>query len=187
MVASGPTRLKVITKRKALATLLAVWPLVCLVGCETLSPFRRPLSASLHTDSAEIGVRHSGFAYVAKIGFLYTNTTAKPVSKAGCGGPPFPDLEKKVNDQWVGAYYPAYLMCLTKPDFMLESGQKYHGVLEFTAFERGHNTMPELRVDSNDGIYRLRWDFVEGIDATAKGARRVESTSNEFRMVLSEQ
>jgi len=132
-------------------------------------------------------VRHSGFTYHAKIGFVYTNTTAKPVSKAGCGSPPFPGLEKKVNDQWVAAYYPLYLMCLTKPDFMLESGQTYRGVLEFMAHEPGHHTGPELRVDSIDGIYRLRWDFAEGTDATAKGARRVQSISNEFRMVLSEQ
>lgn len=175
-----------VPKRIALPIVLAVWSLLYLVACETLSPFRRSLSASLRTDSAQIGVRHSGFAYAAKIGFLYTNTTAKPVSKTGCGFPPFPGLEKKVNDQWVAAYYPFYLMCLTKPDFMLESGQSYHGVLEFMAFEPRHNTMPELRVESIDGIYRLRWDFVEGIDASAKGARKVESISNEFRMALSE-
>jgi hypothetical protein len=96
-------------------------------------------------------------------------------------------LEKKLNDQWVAAYYPFYPMCLTKPDFMLESGQKYSGILEFMAFEPGNRTGPELVVDSIDGIYRLRWDFAEGTDATAKGARRVQSISNEFRMVLSEQ
>jgi hypothetical protein len=174
-------------KRIALPVVSAVCSLVYLAACQTLGPSKRPLSASLRTDSAQIGVRHSGIAYLAKIGFVYTNTTAKPVSKPGCGSPPSPVLEKKLNDQWVAAYYPLYLMCLTKPDFMLESGQKYSGVLEFMAFEHGHHTGPELLVDSIDGIYRLRWDFAEGIDATAKGARRVQSISNEFRMVLSEE
>ena len=99
---------------------------------------------------------------------------------ARCGGPPSPGLEKRVNDQWVVAYTPFYPMCLTKPDFMLESGAMYRGVLRFLAYEPGHNFAPVLRVDSIDGPYRLRWDFAEGIDASVKGARRVESTSNEF-------
>ncbi|MDP9201887.1 MAG: hypothetical protein M3P26_08140 [Gemmatimonadota bacterium] len=133
---------------------------------------------------------------MADIGFVYTNTTAQPVSKGGCGFPRFPDLEKKVNDHWVLAYSPFYAMCLTKPDFMLRSGETYHGVLKFMAFEPGHNTGPTLDVDTIDGIYRLRWDFVEGTgwgirdfvertDAFTKGARAVESISNEFRMILS--
>jgi hypothetical protein len=95
-----------------------------------------------------------------------------------------PDLEKKVNNRWVAAYYPAYLACLTHPDFLLEAGSQIHEVLQFMAFQPGHNTMPELQVDSIDGIYRLRWDFMEGKDASARGARRVESTSNEFHMTL---
>jgi len=69
---------------------------------------------------------------------------------------------------------------------MIASGGTFKGVLNFSAFEPGHNWGPELRVASIDGIYRLRWDFAEGTDATASGVRKVESTSNEFRMVLSE-
>jgi hypothetical protein len=44
--------------------------------------------------------------------------------------------------------------------------------------------MPRLDVTSIDGVYRLRWDFVEGTDASVHGAKVVKSTSNEFRMVL---
>lgn len=106
---------------------------------------------------------------------------------AGCGGPPFPTLEKKVNGQWVTAYYPNYLLCLTKPDFRVEGGQSYRDVLQFWAFEPGHVSGATLMVDSIDGIYRLRWNFREGIDALAKDARPVESISNEFRMVLNRQ
>lgn len=178
-------RLKVNGGRAACATLLAV-SLSYLVACQTLSPYSRPLTASLRTDSAEIGVHFRPPAYVAKIGFVYVNTTAGPVSMAGCGGPPDPQLEKKVDGRWVPAYYPFYLACLTKPDFRIESGATYRGVISFGAFEPGHNTAPELLVDSIDGIYRLRWDFAEGTDATAEGVRRVEAVSNEFRMVLRE-
>lgn len=180
---AGSIHLKVIRQRKALATLLAVASLVYLVACRTLDSPER-VSASLRTDSTQIAVHRSGFAYIADIGFVYTNTTATPVSMAGCGGPPFPDLEKKVSDHWMRAYSPVYLACLTKPDFMLRSGETFHGVLKFIAYEQGHNTAPTLDVDSIDGVYRLRWDFAEGTDATAKGARKVEAVSNEFQMVL---
>jgi hypothetical protein len=47
----------------------------------------------------------------------------------------------------------------------------------------GHNMMPELKVDSIDGTYRLRWIFSEGTEAS-RDARKVEGISNEFRMVL---
>ena len=159
------------------AILVAVGSLVCLGAGQTLGPSRRPLTASLRTDSAEIGVRHGGFQYHANIGFTYTNTTAGPVSMAGCGGPPFPRLQKKVNGQWVTAYYPNYLLCRTTPDFRVKSGQSYHDVLQFWAFEPGHVSGATLMVDSIDGIYRLRRDFREGIDAYANDARAVESTS----------
>jgi hypothetical protein len=195
MTSRGSIRLGV-GQRKGLTTLLTIGSLVYFVACQIVSPSTRLLSASLRTDSAEIEVRHSGFAYIADIGFVYTNTTAQPVSKAGCGGPPFPDLEKKVDDHWVRAYSPIYAACLTKPDFMLRSGESYHGVLKFMAFEPGHNTMPTLDVDTIDGIYRLRWDFAKGTgmsvrdvvertDAYTKDARIVEGISNEFRMILS--
>jgi hypothetical protein len=190
-------RLEAIRQRNGLATLLTIGSVAYLVACQIVSPSLRPLSASLRTDSAQIGVHRSGFGYIADIGFVYTNTTAQPVSKAGCGGPTFPDLEKKVDGHWVRAYSPLYAACMTKPDFMLRSGESYHGVLKFMAFDPGHNTMPTLDVDTIDGIYRLRWDFVEGAgwsvrdfvertDAYTKGARKVEGISNEFRMNLSE-
>jgi hypothetical protein len=178
---------KMAIRRSSLAILLCISALVFLRACQSLSSSPAPTTASLRTDSTEITVYHSDIAYSAEIGFVYTNTTSKPVAKAGCGSPPFPDLEKKVNEKWVMAYNPAYLMCLTRPDFSLRSGQSYHGVLRFNAFDRGHNTLPILAVDSIDGTYRLRWDFVEGTDTQVKGSRTVQSISNEFRMVLSAQ
>ena len=155
-----------------------------LPACHNLIPSDRPLSALLRTDSSEIGVRFNGNAYHAKIGFVYVNNTTSPVSKAGCGGPGWPDLQKKVDGRWVPAYAQFELSCLTKPDFALASGATYHSFLNFLAFEPGHHEEPVLLVNSIDGVYRLRWNFRKGRDATAKSARRVETTSNEFRMVL---
>jgi hypothetical protein len=171
--------------RKALTVILTMGLITYAGACETLGLSSPPLTASLRTDSAEIGVHMSGFTYLGKIGFVYVNTTSGPVSKAGCGFPPFPDLQKKVDGKWVAAYSPVYLACLTKPDFVLRSGESYHGVLEFMAAQPGHQTEPSLLVDSIDGVYRLQWDFAQGTDTGIKGARTVQAISNEFRMVQS--
>jgi hypothetical protein len=74
-------------------------------------------------------------------------------------------------------------MCRTTPDFRIESGATHRGVISFTAYEPGQNKYPDLLVDSIDGTYRLRLGFAQGIEET-ESARRVEATSNEFRMVL---
>lgn len=153
-------------------------------ACDPSHLFRPELTASLRTDSTEIGVRSNEIGYNAKIGFIYANTTDGPVAKAGCGFPPFPELQKKVGGQWVPAYYPVYLLCLTKPDFSLASGSSYRGVLDFFAAKPGQNWAPVLRVDSIDGVYRLEWDFVQGTDTEVRNGRIVKSFSNEFRMVL---
>jgi hypothetical protein len=184
MEANGPASLNVIAKRKALAAILVMGAPICLVACQTLGFSRKPLTASLRTDSAQVAVHRSGIGYIANIGFAYTNTTDKLVSKAGCGGPYFPALEKKVKNRWVSAYAPNYLACLVDPSLVVESGETYHGTLPYRVYEPGHHTVPTVQVDSIDGLYRLRWVLSQGPRETAEGARRVESTSNEFRMVL---
>ena len=168
-------------------TLLAMGSLAYFGACQTLRPSNPPLTASLRTDSAQIGVRHGSFTYKAEIGLVFTNTTLNPVS-TGISCPPFQTLEKKVHDHWVRAT--GYNNCLVSqpmPRLTLESGQSYRDVFQLLASDRGHAGWPELQVDSIQGIYRLRWDFVESTGVSTKDARAVESTSNEFRMVLSKQ
>jgi len=166
------------------AALFVLLPVAYLAGCQSLLPPPEPLHAPIVTDSSEIGVSFRGNVYVAKIGFTFTNTTGHLISRAGCGGPGWPAVEKKVKDRWVPAYYPVYPMCRTIPDFSWEPGAQIRDQVSFMAFAPGHNTMPELIVDSIDGIYRLHWGFTQGRNASAEKARRVDAVSNEFRMIL---
>jgi len=166
------------------AALFVLLPLAYLAGCQSLRSSPEPLHAPIVTDSSEISVSFRGNAYVAKIGFTFTNTTGHVISRAGCGGPGWPGVEKMVKDRWVEAYYPFYPACRTIPDFSLEPGAQIRDQVSFMAFAAGHRTVPELMVDSIDGVYRLHWSFTEGREATAEKARRVEAVSNEFRMIL---
>ena len=168
---------------KAVCVLLSIG-IGLLAACQSFGVRRTPLHALLLTDSSEVSAYHRGIGYHANIGFTLTNNTGRTISRAGCGGPGWPSLEKKVNSQWVAAYYPAVLLCRTIPDYSWPPGARFHDVLQFAAVERGHNIHPEIRVDSIDGIYRLHWSFTEGTEAGAKGARTVEAISNEFAMKL---
>ena len=158
--------------------------LILLASCQSLRASREPLLVPIHTDSSEIDVELRGNAYVGKIGFAFVNNTGGPISRAGCGGPGWPGVEKKVNNRWVTAYDQMYLLCRTSPDFFLENGALYRHVVSFMAYEPGHQIGPELLVDSIDGVYRLHWGFATGRVPDAKGARAVELISNEFRMTL---
>jgi hypothetical protein len=174
-----------VIQQKRFASLLAAVLVVCPGACQTLGLSRQPLTTPIRTDSVQIGVRHGGYTYKAEIGLVFTNTTPNPVSTAiWC--PPFQRLEKRVQDHWVRAT--GYNNCLTStsmPGLTIESGQSYRDVFQLLASDRGHGGWPELQVDSIEGIFRLRWDFVEGTDPSATNARKVEGISNEFRMVLS--
>lgn len=170
--------------------ILVVIVALLVATCRTLQRSRAPLRAELRTDSTEIGV-HLGPNYIANIGFVFVNTTAGPVSLSGCGGPPMPELEKLVNGNWMAAYHPVVLACLSIPDFYLPSGATYRNEVRFMAAARGTNTFPQLEVDSINGVYRLRWVLKEGMGIRSPAdinnradSRLVEAISNQFRMIL---
>ena len=156
-----------------------------LAGCRTLREGSSELRLSFVTDSSHVTVYDRGNAYVGNIAYTLTNTTNQPISRSGCGGPGYPDLEKKVSNRWVVAYDNISLACRTHPDFSWDPGSQIRDVLRFTAFKPGHNTYPQIRVDSIDGTYRLRWSFTEGRQEGAKGARSIEAVSNEFLITSS--
>lgn len=142
------------------------------------------LRATLVTDSAQFTVIHQGTFFTGAIGFTLTNSTSNPISRAGCGGPGAPELQKNVDGRWVSAYDQISLACRTVPDFSWDAGEQMRSVLQFTVAERGQNFYPQLNVATIDGDYRLRWTFATGRVADAAGAHEVEAISNQFRLAL---
>jgi hypothetical protein len=140
-------------------------------------------AGTLVTDSTRYTVRFEGGMYRANIGFAYTNRSGDAVSLNYCRTPPPPMLEKRVAGEWVRAYSPIQLACLTLPPFRVAAGAIYRGVVDFAAAPRAGNLWPQLEVESIPGTYRLRWQLRTGNDPDAKDARTVEAISNEFRFV----
>ena len=171
-----------------------IWPRILLLGlacgiamaCRTAArraPGGEP-GPSIVTDSTQYTVHDVNGFYSANIGYSYTNRTGTTVSVNYCGKPGPVGIEKRVDGQWVGAYDPIVLACLTIPPFRLATGESYHGAFNFGAAQPGRNMMPVLEVDSVPGIYRLRWGLRRGPDPDATEASPVDAISNEFRLVL---
>jgi hypothetical protein len=156
---------------------------VVVSDCRPLPAPDRQTQATLATDSREYAVRFETGMYRATIGYTYTNRSGDAVSATHCHTPPPPVLEKKVGEEWVRAYSPVQLMCLSIPHFRIAAGATYRGTLDFAAAPPGRNMAPVLEVESIPGTYRLRWALRAGEDPEARGAPVVEAISNEFRLV----
>jgi hypothetical protein len=151
--------------------------------CRPATPPESQARVTLATDSSQYTVRLVDGMYRAAIGYVYNNRSGDAVSATHCRTPPPPVLEKKVGEQWVRAYSPIMLMCLSIPHFRIARGATYRGTLDFAAAPRGRNMAPTLEVESIPGIYRLRWALRAGEDPEARDAPVVEAISNEFRLI----
>ena len=127
----------------------------------------------LQTDSAAVAVSSA----VVRIGFSFANMTGKPIS-----GDCDPIMERKISDKWKALPVNSLLNCFGST---LETGVIFHNQFEMLA-----STIVEdlaqvgLRgTASIDGVYRLRWRFVEGRDAHSTRGRPVTGVSNEFHLV----
>jgi hypothetical protein len=160
-----------VIERAKVGAVLTLASLLCAGGCRTLQ-FHEPYLHLLETDSTEIAVRA-----VVRIGFSFANMTGKPIS-GGC----YPLLEKKVGDNWKLLPANSLLDCLGET---FESGLIFHTEFEMLT----SNIVEDLSMQdprgakSIDGIYRLRWPFVEGRDSHSRKARPVSGVSNEFTLV----
>jgi len=103
--------------------------------------------------------------------------TGKPIS-GGCG----PLLETKIGDKWKTLPANSLLDCLGGT---FESGLIFHTEFEMLT----SNIVEDLALrgvgdpKSIDGVYRLRWPFVEGRDLHSTKARPVSGVSNEFHLL----
>lgn len=112
--------------------------------------------APITTDSAVYHLRSSADGYAGTIGVTYTNRTGGTVNIPACHSPHPPLLEKWVAGEWVVAYDPPVLMCITPP-VVIQAGSSYSYTYRIVAGRTGSNSYPQFEVDEIPGTYRLRW------------------------------
>ena len=162
---------------KERAKAAAVLSLACalhIAGCRTFQ-YHEPYLHMLQTDSPEVGVRGA----IVTIGFSFANMTGKQI----CGDCD-PMLERKVKDEWKTLPVNSLPSCV---GLTFERGAIFHTQFEMLASNILEDfRLPSLQgVASIDGVYRLRWRFVEGGDPHSTRARRVSGVSNEFHLLYS--
>jgi hypothetical protein len=151
---------------------LSLASLLCVASCRTFQ-YHEPYLRLLQTDSTEIGAVRA----IVRIGFSFANMTGKAIS-GGCS----PLLEKKIGNKWKALPANSLLDC---PGGTFEPGEIFHTQFEMLT----SNIIEDLSLQDPrgakpiDGIYRLRWPFVEGRDPQSRKARRVSGVSNEFALL----
>lgn len=111
------------------------------------------------------------------------NTTSGSLYFIGCGRPPSAVLEKQQGDEWVVAYSPVELLCLSAP-FDLEAGDLRRDTLRVRGFLPGQNAGPTFDTDL-EGTYRLRRVIYTGTGSSGLGQEVVEdelTVSNTFEL-----
>ena len=149
---------------------------LCVSNCQTVSR-SKPVFALLRVDSPEIVLGPGADNRGPWVGFTFVNTTTEPISSGMCS----PNLEAKVADKWVVAFYGAVLGC---ERVTFERGESYRERVPIFGSGLANQIDIRRRSESGDNLYRLNWKFVEGKDWASKSARSVQAFSNAFRITV---
>jgi hypothetical protein len=114
------------------------------------------------------------------IPFSYTNRTGSVVLLVNCNGHVPPSLEMKRGKQWVTAWVPVELLCLSAP-IEIETGAVYRDTLFVVAAAFGSKGGPQFAFEEIEGTYRLRWNRASSQgNSTSKPLPLRLRVSNEF-------
>lgn len=132
-----------------------------LISCTAISNYDSTFAAEegglLQTNSEiyEAEIFQNGQQGVRfDIPYTVKNTTGEAIYMIGCKRPAAPVLQKKTGEEWVSAYSPVELLCLSPP-FILKPGEQYRDTLQVYGVFPGQNTYPEFLTDV-EGTYRLK-------------------------------
>ena len=130
-----------------------------LIGCEAITGPKNHREAPLQTDRLvyQLQVDSRGNHQV-DIPFTFHNGTGKPVYLVNCRGSVPPSLQKWQNGQWVMAWSPVVLLCLSPP-IEVAPGAVYQDTLRVFAGRMGSNDHPQFQVREPVGTYRLAWPW----------------------------
>jgi len=68
-----------------------------------------------------------------------------------------PSLEKRVGQEWLLAWSPVRLLCLSPP-VVIHEGALYRDSLQIAGGRFGSDVHPQFSFEDVEGVYRLFWD-----------------------------
>lgn len=153
-----------------------------LSACATLAP---DANAAIVTGSDSYLLRQTDSGFEAQMDQTFTNRTAETAYVINCHGGFSLSLERWQGGEWVRAWSPVVLLCLSEP-IVIEPGGTFSHTVHVFAGHAGSNVHPQFEVTEIEGMYRLVWhalvhDYVDGSGSPLPLRERV---SNTFRIEL---
>jgi hypothetical protein len=127
-----------------------------IADIETLASTSFESSSALRTDSAVYTVRAGPQVYAVDIGVIFTNPLNRPVAVPACHNHYRPLLQKRVDGEWITAYAPVELMCITAPH-VIGPHETYRFIFAVRPGMPDSNTWPRFETQEIPGTYRLLW------------------------------
>lgn len=154
--------------------------LLAVAACDSAPP---DTDAELRTDADAYLAAITDWGVEFEAELTYTNTSDQTVYFTGCVLPEAPVLEKRVGDEWVVAYSPGALLCLSSPLDVAPGGAVDYtvGVAGCTGDRCGPEWLPGPAPRSVPGTYRFRTGVATAVrDGLPVRSRDV--VSNTFRL-----
>jgi hypothetical protein len=155
--------------------LLAVAALL-LTGCDSVTGPADVSEPAIQTDGNAFNLSPSGDRLWADIPYTFTNRTGGAVYIVNCLGGFNLRLERKVGRQWVSAWSPLLLLCLSAP-IVIGAGETYR-----------NSVQPRLADGEPTGIYRIVWvDAFSSYQDRPPWGEQIDlehRVSNEFQLLV---
>ena len=129
---------------------------LALSACESPISVELDPGPLLQTSEGQYELEWTGNGYRSVIPYTFENRTLDTVFLVNCNGATPPMLEVKQDGQWVAAWYPVLLLCLS-PAIEIQPGDLYRDTLRFFGALPDSGVLPAFEQEPVEGIYRLRW------------------------------
>jgi hypothetical protein len=131
-------------------------------GCSSLADPVGPLPSLmagdtfLSTGAAVYDLRAEGALRAVDFELTYRNPLTSPVAVPACHTPVRPMLQKLVDGEWVHAFSPVELLCITPP-LVIGADSKHTFRYRLRADAYDLERWPRAADGTSDGTYRLHW------------------------------
>lgn len=110
----------------------------------------------LTTDASEYEIRAMGALHAVDFNLTYRNPLNVAVAVPACHSPARPMLQKLVESEWVQAFSPVELACITPP-LVIPARGTYQFCYLLRADQYDLRRWPKYADGTLEGTYRLRW------------------------------
>ena len=135
-------------------------------GCEVtdlVGPESSPDGAPVEMSEARYVLTATDVGWLGELDFTFHNVTHRTISLLNCRGGFSLRLEKWDGDDWLPAWHPVLLGCLSPP-IEIQPGESHDHTLGVFSGHPDSNHYPRFSVEPIDGTYRLVilgafWDY----------------------------